>query len=100
MESSRHLLAQEQKKRRDPLRNSDEILTVETLQADDFLGPRRTRARHFAQSVSDTENIPASDETALIRFAGNKLDYLNNAPINTVDFFGEIAGGINQFPFL
>src|SRR5260370_15233530 len=36
-----HLLAQEKEERRDPLRNSDEILTVETLQADDLLRPRR-----------------------------------------------------------
>src|SRR4029077_179268 len=42
MEPSRHLLAQEQEKRRNPLRNRDKILTVETLQADDFLSPRRT----------------------------------------------------------
>src|SRR6266853_4171500 len=62
MEASRHLLAQEQEKRRDSLRNSDEILTIETLQADDFLGPRRTRARHFAKSLGNTENIPASNE--------------------------------------
>jgi hypothetical protein len=42
VEPMRHLLAQEKKKRRDPLRNGDEILTIETLQADDFLGPGRT----------------------------------------------------------
>src|SRR5438445_2789644 len=42
VEPMSHLLAQEKKEGRDPLRNSDEILTVETLQADDFLGARRT----------------------------------------------------------
>src|SRR4026208_461898 len=42
VEPMRHLLAQEKEKRRDSLRNRDEILTIETLQADDFLGPRRT----------------------------------------------------------
>jgi hypothetical protein len=42
IEPMRHLLAQEKEKRRDPLRNGDEILTIETLQTDDFLGPGRT----------------------------------------------------------
>jgi len=28
------------------------------------------------------------------------VDYLHDAPINTVDFLGEIAGGVDQFAFL
>src|SRR5207248_11338355 len=52
------------------------------------------------QGVSDAENIASSDETAFVRFAGNELDHLNDAPINTVDFLRELAGGIDQFAFL
>src|SRR5207237_4460640 len=31
---------------------------------------------------------------------GDELDHLDEAPINAVDFFGEIASGVNQFAFL
>src|SRR5207248_3070592 len=41
-----------------------------------------------------------SDETSFVRFAGNEMDHLNDASINAVDFFGEIAGGVNQFALL
>src|SRR5207248_7265911 len=95
VEPMRHLLTQKKKKRRDPLRNGDKILAVETLQTDDFLGPRRTCARHFAQGVSDTENIAARDKISFVRFAGNELDQHYVAAIHTVDFLGEVAGGVD-----
>jgi hypothetical protein len=100
VEAKRHLLAQKKKKRGNPLRDGDEIVAIETLQAAGFLRARGSGARSLSERVSDPENIAASDETAFVRFARNELDHFYDTAIDTVDFLGHVAGGVDQLIFV
>jgi hypothetical protein len=81
------------------LRNRDEIVPIETLQAHCFLSLSRSGAWRFAKCIRYAENVAASDEGPFIRFTRNELDDFHNAPIHAVNLFGEIAGAVDQLAF-